>query len=64
VRTRTGRWLLSLVLMIPLLAGVFTSRADAQVVVRVGPTNHYHQHRYRHVYYDHYHHAHYHYYYR
>jgi hypothetical protein len=26
--------------------------ADAQVVVRVGPTHHYH-HRYRHVYYRH-----------
>ena len=35
--------------------GTMPEPADAQVVVKVGPTHHYHhyRHRYRHVYYRH-----------
>jgi len=63
VKIRTGRWLLGLLLMFPLFSVVFTNRADAQVVVRVGPDHYHHRHRYRRVYYSH-HHRYYRYYYR
>jgi hypothetical protein len=33
--------------------GTMPERADAQVVVKVGPTQHHYRHRYRHVYYRH-----------
>ncbi len=33
--------------------GAMPEPADAQVVVKVGPTHHHYRHRYRHVYYRH-----------
>lgn len=59
MKTRISRWALSLLFVLPFLAGGFSKPADAQVVVKIGPQHryHYHHHYYyyyhRHVYYSH-----------
>jgi hypothetical protein len=42
-----GRWLMGLVVLF-VLAGIYTPSADAQVVVKVGHSRHYHHRHYHH----------------
>jgi hypothetical protein len=62
MKSHLTRWILGLSMLFTLAAA--SKPADAQVVVKIGPTHrHYYHHRYRHVYYHHGH-AYYRYYYR
>jgi hypothetical protein len=49
MKTRAERWLMGLVLLF-VLAGIYAPSADAQVVVKVGHSRHYHHRHYRHHY--------------
>ena len=50
MKSHLTRWILGLSMLFTL--GTASKPAEAQVVVKVGPTHHYH-HRYRQVYYRH-----------
>jgi hypothetical protein len=44
-----SRWLLGLAILLPMLAGAFPQKAEAQVVIQVGHRHHRRHHRhYRH----------------